>query len=38
MGINYLLTYLLFGTMPLATALRSLALFSSEVMPRISAK
>lgn len=36
MGINYLLTYLMFGTMPLPAALRSLALFSGEVMPRIS--
>jgi alkanesulfonate monooxygenase SsuD/methylene tetrahydromethanopterin reductase-like flavin-dependent oxidoreductase (luciferase family) len=37
LGINYLLTYLLFGTMPLAAALRSLALFSGKVMPKISA-
>lgn len=37
LGINYLLSYLLFGTMTLADALRSLQLFSSEVMPKIAA-
>lgn len=36
LGINYLLAYLFFGTMSLADALRSLALFSTEVMPRIA--
>jgi alkanesulfonate monooxygenase SsuD/methylene tetrahydromethanopterin reductase-like flavin-dependent oxidoreductase (luciferase family) len=36
LGINYLLTYMIFGTMPLADALRSLALFRSEVMPKFS--
>ena len=36
LGINYLLTYLLFGDMSLTTAQRSLALFRSEVMPRIA--
>jgi alkanesulfonate monooxygenase SsuD/methylene tetrahydromethanopterin reductase-like flavin-dependent oxidoreductase (luciferase family) len=35
LGINYLLAYLFFGQMTLAEALRSLALFRSEVMPRI---
>jgi alkanesulfonate monooxygenase SsuD/methylene tetrahydromethanopterin reductase-like flavin-dependent oxidoreductase (luciferase family) len=36
LGVNYLLTYLFLGNMALADALRSLALFSSEVMPRIA--
>lgn len=36
LGINYLLTYLFLGTMTLADALRSLALFKSEVMPHLS--
>jgi alkanesulfonate monooxygenase SsuD/methylene tetrahydromethanopterin reductase-like flavin-dependent oxidoreductase (luciferase family) len=36
LGINYLLTYLFLGTMSLADALRSLALFRSEVMPKIA--
>ena len=36
LGVNYLLTYLLLGTMTLAEALRSLALFSSEVMPKLA--
>jgi alkanesulfonate monooxygenase SsuD/methylene tetrahydromethanopterin reductase-like flavin-dependent oxidoreductase (luciferase family) len=35
-GINYLLTYLFLGTMSLADALRSLNLFSSEVMPHLA--
>jgi alkanesulfonate monooxygenase SsuD/methylene tetrahydromethanopterin reductase-like flavin-dependent oxidoreductase (luciferase family) len=35
LGINYLLAYLFFGQMTLAQALRSLALFRTEVMPRI---
>jgi alkanesulfonate monooxygenase SsuD/methylene tetrahydromethanopterin reductase-like flavin-dependent oxidoreductase (luciferase family) len=35
LGINYLLAYLFFGAMSLAQALRSLALFRTEVMPRI---
>ena len=35
LGINYLLSYLFFGTMTLEEALRSLRLFSSEVMPKI---
>ncbi len=34
-GFNYLLTYLFLGTMSLAQALRSLALFKTEVMPKI---
>jgi alkanesulfonate monooxygenase SsuD/methylene tetrahydromethanopterin reductase-like flavin-dependent oxidoreductase (luciferase family) len=36
LGINYLLTYLFLGTMSLADALRSLQLFSSEVMPHLA--
>jgi len=35
LGCNYLLTYLFLGTMTLADALRSLSLFSSEVMPHL---
>jgi len=35
LGINYLVTYMFFGTMPLADALRSLALFRSEVVPKL---
>jgi len=35
LGINYLLTYMFLGTMSLADALRSLALFSTEVMPHL---
>lgn len=37
LGINYLLTYLFLGTMPLADAMRSLALFRDEVMPKLAA-
>ncbi len=36
LGVNYLLTYMFFGTMTLAQALRSLALFRTEVMPKIA--
>ena len=36
LGVNYLLTYLFLGTMSLAEALRSLALFSGEVMPHLA--
>ena len=36
LGINYLLTYLFLGTMTLAEALRSLELFSTEVMPKLA--
>jgi alkanesulfonate monooxygenase SsuD/methylene tetrahydromethanopterin reductase-like flavin-dependent oxidoreductase (luciferase family) len=36
LGVNYLLTYLFLGTMSLAEALGSLALFSSEVMPHLA--
>jgi alkanesulfonate monooxygenase SsuD/methylene tetrahydromethanopterin reductase-like flavin-dependent oxidoreductase (luciferase family) len=36
LGINYLLTYLFVGGMSLAEALRSLHLFSAEVMPKIA--
>jgi alkanesulfonate monooxygenase SsuD/methylene tetrahydromethanopterin reductase-like flavin-dependent oxidoreductase (luciferase family) len=35
LGINYLLSYLFLGNMTLADALRSLALFRSEVMPHL---
>ena len=34
--VNYLLTYLFLGTMTLADALRSLSLFSTEVMPHLA--
>lgn len=37
MGINYLLTYLFFGTMSFADAERSLELFATRVMPAIAA-
>ncbi len=36
LGINYLLSYLFLGTMTLADALRSLALFRTEVMPHLA--
>jgi alkanesulfonate monooxygenase SsuD/methylene tetrahydromethanopterin reductase-like flavin-dependent oxidoreductase (luciferase family) len=36
MGLNYFLAYMIFGTMSLTDALRSLQLFSSEVMPKIA--
>ena len=36
LGINYLLAYMFFGTMSLSDAMRSLALFTTEVMPEIS--
>ncbi|HXQ83689.1 MAG TPA: LLM class flavin-dependent oxidoreductase [Xanthobacteraceae bacterium] len=36
LGINYLLTYLFLGSMSLADALRSLELFSTEVMPHLA--
>ena len=36
LGVNYLLTYLFLGTMSLADALRSLDLFSTEVMPHLA--
>ena len=36
LGINYLLTYPFFGAMRLDQALRSLALFSTEVMPKLA--
>jgi alkanesulfonate monooxygenase SsuD/methylene tetrahydromethanopterin reductase-like flavin-dependent oxidoreductase (luciferase family) len=38
LGINYLLTYMFFGSMPLADALRSLQLFSGEIMPALLTK
>ena len=36
LGINYLLTYLFLGAMTLNEALRSLQLFSTEVMPKLA--
>ena len=36
LGINYLLAYLFFGTMTLAEASRSLALFRAEIMPHLA--
>jgi alkanesulfonate monooxygenase SsuD/methylene tetrahydromethanopterin reductase-like flavin-dependent oxidoreductase (luciferase family) len=36
LGINYLLSYLFLGNMTLADALRSLDLFSTEVMPHLA--
>ena len=36
LGINYLLTYMFLGAMSLADALRSLALFRTEVMPHLA--
>ena len=36
LGLNYLLTYLFFGTMTLPDALRSLQLFRTEVMPKLA--
>lgn len=38
LGINYLITYMLFGTMALSDAMRSLQLFQSEVMPHFADK
>lgn len=36
LNLNYLLTYLFFGSMALSDALRSLQLFRTEVMPKLS--
>lgn len=36
LGINYLLTYMFLGTMSLSEALRSMQLFSIEVMPHLA--
>jgi alkanesulfonate monooxygenase SsuD/methylene tetrahydromethanopterin reductase-like flavin-dependent oxidoreductase (luciferase family) len=36
LGVNYLLCYLFLGTMTLAEALRSLSLFSTEIMPKLA--
>ena len=36
LGVNYLLSYVFFGNMPLADALRSLELFKTEVMPHLA--
>jgi alkanesulfonate monooxygenase SsuD/methylene tetrahydromethanopterin reductase-like flavin-dependent oxidoreductase (luciferase family) len=38
MGVNYLIAYLFMGTMTLADAKRSLALFATEVMPALADK
>ena len=35
-GFNYLLTYLFLGNMTMTDAMRSLKLFTSEVMPKVS--
>jgi hypothetical protein len=35
LGINYLLTYLMLGTMSLKDAMRSLDLFGKEIMPHL---
>lgn len=37
LGINYLVTYMFLSSMALTDALRSLQLFSTEVMPRVAA-
>ncbi len=37
MGLNYLITYMFFGTMTFPQALRSMELFRSEVMPAVEA-
>lgn len=37
MGINYLIAYMMFGTMTLPQAMRSMQLFSSEIMPQVEA-
>jgi len=36
LGVNYLLTYPFMSTMTLKEALRSLELFSTEVMPKLA--
>jgi alkanesulfonate monooxygenase SsuD/methylene tetrahydromethanopterin reductase-like flavin-dependent oxidoreductase (luciferase family) len=36
LGVNYLLSYMFLGGMTLEQALHSLALFRSEVMPRLA--
>ena len=36
LGTNYLLAYMFFGTLSFETALRSMELFRSEVMPKIA--
>ena len=36
MGINYLISYLFFGQMSFPDAMRSMQLFSTEVMPKIA--
>ncbi|HEY5348778.1 MAG TPA: hypothetical protein VIJ64_03570, partial [Candidatus Lustribacter sp.] len=37
LGINYLICYMMFGTMTLADALHSLELFTNEVKPNVRA-
>jgi alkanesulfonate monooxygenase SsuD/methylene tetrahydromethanopterin reductase-like flavin-dependent oxidoreductase (luciferase family) len=37
LGINYLIAYMMFGTMTLPQALRSMELFRGEVMPKVEA-
>jgi hypothetical protein len=36
LGVNYLLSYLFLGTMPVADASRSLNLFATDVMPHLA--
>jgi len=36
LGINYLISYLFFGTMTLKDAMRSQQLFVSEIMPHLA--
>jgi alkanesulfonate monooxygenase SsuD/methylene tetrahydromethanopterin reductase-like flavin-dependent oxidoreductase (luciferase family) len=36
LGVNYLTAYLFFGTLSLSDAMRSMQLFSSEVMPKLA--
>ena len=36
LGINYLLTYLFFGSMAFEDAMRSFKLFQKEVMPKLA--
>jgi hypothetical protein len=35
LGLNYLICYMFFGSLSLPDALRSLQLFSTEVMPKL---
>ena len=38
LGINYMINYMMFGTLTLSDALRSMALFKNEVMPAFASK